>query len=136
MSDESRAAADDPSAEAATPADTAAREHPEPADMESSSTAETSATPDVADEDDSVIRPEDLADASDMEEDEFEGHVEPIEEALASDEAEEPKRWFILKVQSNRERSICEALKRRVSVAGFRRFLRRHRSPYRRRRRI
>ena len=28
-------------------------------------------------------------------------------------------RWYILKVQSNREKSICDALKRRVAVAGL-----------------
>ncbi|MCA9215056.1 MAG: transcription termination/antitermination factor NusG [Planctomycetales bacterium] len=30
--------------------------------------------------------------------------------------------WFILKVQSNRENSICDALKRRVAVEGLDRF--------------
>ncbi|MCA9171446.1 MAG: transcription termination/antitermination factor NusG [Planctomycetales bacterium] len=32
---------------------------------------------------------------------------------------EEPREWYILKVQSNRENTICDALKRRVAVAGL-----------------
>jgi transcriptional antiterminator NusG len=31
-------------------------------------------------------------------------------------------RWYILKVQVNRENSICEALERRIKVAGMERF--------------
>ena len=42
----------------------------------------------------------------------------PIEEVL--DEEEDIKMdWYILKVQSNRENTICDALRRRVSVAGL-----------------
>ncbi len=45
----------------------------------------------------------------------------PIEETPIVDEP--PKmNWFILKVQSNREESIRESLKRRVAVAGLDRF--------------
>jgi transcriptional antiterminator NusG len=45
----------------------------------------------------------------------------PIEELPVSDEP--PKMdWYILKVQSNREDSIRESLKRRVAVAGLDRF--------------
>ncbi len=42
----------------------------------------------------------------------------PLEEVV---EAEEPIEmdWYILKVQSNRENTICDALRRRVSVAGL-----------------
>ena len=75
---------------------------------------------DDGDDVDSEIRPEDLADPDDDDEDEYVGDVEPIEEA--SDE-EEPSNadydWYILKVQSNREKSICAGLQRRVSVAGL-----------------
>ena len=73
-----------------------------------------------ADPVDSEIRPEDLADPDEFDDDEYVGDVEPIEEA--SDE-EEPSNsdydWYILKVQSNREKSICAGLQRRVSVAGL-----------------
>jgi transcriptional antiterminator NusG len=45
----------------------------------------------------------------------------PIEETLVTDEP--PKLdWYILKVQSNREDSIRESLKRRVAVAGLERY--------------
>jgi transcriptional antiterminator NusG len=47
--------------------------------------------------------------------------VKPLEEIVPSDEP--PKLcWYILKVQSNREDSIREALQRRVAVAGLDRF--------------
>ncbi len=60
------------------------------------------------------------------------GHVEaieeeedergPIEEIPVVDEP--PKmNWYILKVQSNREESIRESLKRRVAVAGLERYV-------------
>lgn len=44
----------------------------------------------------------------------------PVEEAPL----EEPgtKEWFILKVQSNREDSIADALQRRIAIAGLERF--------------
>ncbi len=60
-----------------------------------------------------------MADPSDLEEDEFQGHAEPIEEAVGPEDDSLKRRWFILKVQSNREKSICEALKRRISVEGL-----------------
>jgi transcriptional antiterminator NusG len=45
----------------------------------------------------------------------------PIEETPATDEP--PKlNWYILKVQSNREDSIRESLKRRVAVAGLEKY--------------
>ena len=45
----------------------------------------------------------------------------PIEEILPSDEP--PKlQWYILKVQSNREDSIREALQRRVAIAGLQKY--------------
>jgi transcriptional antiterminator NusG len=49
------------------------------------------------------------------------GEVEEEEEAEAEAE-ENVKRWYILKVQVNREESIRRALERRVKVAGLDRF--------------
>ena len=55
--------------------------------------------------------------------------VSPIEEfvdGVVSEEGEEGEEvemsWYILKVQVNRENSICDALRRRVKVAGIERF--------------
>ena len=54
-------------------------------------------------------------------------NVQPLEEASEEEAAapaippgdDLPKDWYILKVQSNREDSIADALKRRVKVAGM-----------------
>ncbi|MFK7769400.1 MAG: transcription termination/antitermination protein NusG [Mariniblastus sp.] len=70
--------------------------------------------------------------AADMVEDEEEEEAEededvsPIEEfvdetAIADDDEVEME-WYILKVQVNRENSICDALKRRIKVAGLERY--------------
>ena len=52
--------------------------------------------------------------------------MSPIEEfvdgVVADDSEEVEMKWYILKVQVNRENSICDALKRRVKVAGVERF--------------
>lgn len=55
-----------------------------------------------------------------------EGEVKPLEEASEEEAAPQvpsgenlPRNWYILKVQSNREDSIADALKRRVKVAGM-----------------
>ena len=45
--------------------------------------------------------------------------VEPIEEISAAPEEELKRDWYILKVQSNREQSICDGLRRRVAVEGL-----------------
>jgi transcriptional antiterminator NusG len=63
-------------------------------------------------------------DASGIEDeyDTYQGDAAPIEEQADEDAAESeqaPKDWYILKVQSNREKSICAALQRRVAVAGL-----------------
>ena len=42
----------------------------------------------------------------------------PLEEIVEAEETIEMD-WYILKVQSNRENTICDALRRRVSVAGL-----------------
>ncbi len=62
-----------------------------------------------------------LAGPEDVNDDEFVGHAEPIEETVVEPETApaETMQWFILKVQSNREKSICDALRRRVSVQGL-----------------
>ncbi|MDE0934856.1 MAG: transcription termination/antitermination protein NusG [Mariniblastus sp.] len=61
--------------------------------------------------------------------DEGGGDVSPIEEfvdGVVVEEGEEGEEvemsWYILKVQVNRENSICDALRRRVKVAGIERF--------------
>jgi transcriptional antiterminator NusG len=50
----------------------------------------------------------------------IEEFVEDLGEAEVDDDLE--MKWYILKVQVNRENSICDALKRRVKVAGMDRF--------------
>jgi len=63
---------------------------------------------------------EDEDEEDEEEEEEYSGHVEPIEEAEAEPPPEEMEfRWYILKVQVNREDSIREALQRRISRAGL-----------------
>ena len=71
--------------------------------------------------------PADLAAAGDEAEfdavdDEVEEDVElagPIEEVTEEEVESASKDWFILKVQSNRETSIADALRRRIKVAGL-----------------
>ena len=60
----------------------------------------------------------DTAETESIAETESAGEVETSSET--EDTSDEPKMdWYILKVQSNRENSICDGLKRRVSVAGL-----------------
>jgi len=65
-------------------------------------------------------------DEEEEEEEEGDDDVSPIEEfvdgVVADDSEEVEMKWYILKVQVNRENSICDALKRRVKVAGVERF--------------
>ncbi len=44
---------------------------------------------------------------------------ESVEEEAGEEEPEDEMDWYILKVQSNRERSITEALRRKVAVEGL-----------------
>jgi len=44
--------------------------------------------------------------------------VQPLEELVAGEE-DLAMSWYILKVQSNREDSICDGLRRRIKVAGL-----------------
>ena len=67
---------------------------------------------------------EDMVEDEELEEDDGgDEDVSPIEEFVdesavpAGDEVE--MEWYILKVQVNRENSICDALKRRVKIAGL-----------------
>lgn len=80
---------------------------------------------------DAEIRDEDLASDEDFFDDDEDEDARPIEEMLEDDgeSAGEPSedgelemRWYILKVQVNRENSICDALQRRVKIEGKERF--------------
>lgn len=48
--------------------------------------------------------------------------VDPIEDVSDEGEDEVDNRWYILKVQVNRENSICDALDRRVKIGGLEKF--------------
>jgi transcriptional antiterminator NusG len=86
---------------------------PHPEDEVAPHVAEATAMPEEEDEDDGPVE---IADP-------FEGdeNAKPIEEML--DEPEAPSmagmEWYILKVQSNREDSTAEALKRRIMLQGM-----------------
>ena len=78
---------------------------------------------------DTEIRPEDIASDDDFLDDEDDDeNVAPIEEMLEEGQEEEVRtkgdsshaemNWYILKVQVNREKSICDALLRRVKIEG------------------
>jgi transcription termination/antitermination protein NusG len=72
--------------------------------------------------DDDELEDDELEDdeLEDDDSDDYQGDVEPLEESL-EEEVEEvaPFEWYILKVQVNRENSICDALRRRVSREGL-----------------
>ena len=90
--------------------------------------AEVEPTPAAAEED--AAPEEDAAEEAPAEEEAAEEEEEkeeaapvvartgPLEEFVEEDE-EIAMDWYILKVQSNRENTICDALRRRVSVAGL-----------------
>ena len=50
---------------------------------------------------------------------EDEAEAEEVEEAAAEEDDEDKMDWYILKVQSNREKSITAALKRKIAVEGL-----------------
>jgi transcriptional antiterminator NusG len=83
-------------------------EQPDPETAEVASTEEASSSgPDD----------EDLAEAVDTD---TEVDAQPVMLGEAEpEEAEEPMLWYILKVQVNRESSICDALQRRVKMEGL-----------------
>ena len=71
--------------------------------------------------------PADVAEVAEAEgEPEAASEPEAVEDQSAEDEAVEDEAakmdWYILKVQSNRENSIAEALQRRVAIAGMEEF--------------
>lgn len=68
----------------------------------------------VEDDDEDEGYEEDNVDVSPIE--------EFVDESVVVDGDEVEMKWYILKVQVNRENSICDALKRRVKVAGVERF--------------
>ena len=84
---------------------------------------------DVADAD-SEIRDEDLATDEDFFDDDEDEDARPVEEMLedveetpAAESGDELEmKWYILKVQVNRENSICDALQRRVKIEGKEKF--------------
>jgi len=57
------------------------------------------------------------------EEEEYTGPVEPLEliEEVEEEEVIE-KHWYIVKVASNRENTVCDALRRKVAMAGLDRY--------------
>ena len=68
-----------------------------------------------------------IHDDEEVEEEDDDEDVSPIEEFVDDEGVGETgddveMDWYILKVQVNRENSICDALKRRVKVAGMDRF--------------
>ncbi len=76
---------------------------------------------------DSEIRDEDLATDEDFFDDDEDEDARPVEEMLEDDGedvaaksggGEIEMKWYILKVQVNRENSICDALQRRVKIEG------------------
>jgi transcriptional antiterminator NusG len=68
------------------------------------------------------LEDEDVDDLLDDGDDEEFEDVDPIEEIGEDEEEDLEKRWYILKIQVNRESSICAALERRVKVSGLERF--------------
>lgn len=60
--------------------------------------------------------------AMDDEEEEVAAPTGPIEDLSDQDDEEIDLQWYILKVQSNRERTSSEALKRKVAIEGLDRF--------------
>ena len=80
-----------------------------------SNAAESQHADDDTDYDDA--EDEDIED--DEEEEEVDMDVEPLEQLDESAADDVAKDWYILKVQSNREESIRDALQRRVAVEGL-----------------
>ena len=112
---------------------------PDPSETMSGS-ADSSDAPDVSAELDEGAatqrdQPEGVTEDSAGEAEEFEGEIPsefdsssvatPIEEDLepeSESQIDAQKDWYILKVSSNREKSVCDGLKRRVSIAGLDRY--------------
>jgi transcriptional antiterminator NusG len=71
--------------------------------------------------DDEVLDDEWVEGVDDWEPESQDENASPIEEFVEEVEIDSTleKKWYILKVQVNREDSICDALRRRVSQAGY-----------------
>lgn len=100
----------------------------EPAENENprdSATTEPAATkPAAAEELDLEFSEEELITDDELEVEEGDEDASPIEEfvevsVVRSAEQDSEMNWYILKVQVNRENSICDALQRRVKIAGL-----------------
>jgi transcriptional antiterminator NusG len=95
--------------------------HPHADDSPASPQDRAPASSDLPTDDDEldVLMRQEYSDEQDLDE-----NARPLEEL--ADEIEPGKdlemRWYILKVQVNRETSICEALERRIKIAGMERF--------------
>jgi transcriptional antiterminator NusG len=67
-----------------------------------------------------LVTDEDLDDELEEEGDEDASPIEELVEAPVAEVADDAEmNWYILKVQVNRENSICDALQRRVKIAGL-----------------
>ena len=69
-----------------------------------------------------AVKPDDVDEASQLQagDEEPEEPAEPEPAAVADEEEEDDgKDWYVLKVQSNREKSIREAILRRIKIAGL-----------------
>ena len=91
---------------------------------EPSSLVEPAASVDQSELNELGFRPDEIVTDEDEEEDDEDVDVSPIEEFVDEDAvAEAPedleKNWYILKVQVNRENTICDSLKRKVSREGM-----------------
>lgn len=97
-------------------------DHAVGAEASSAETAEDEAAEDVSGDDNAAES--DAAEADEVEESVApSGTVQPLELIEENDTDEEINhQWYILKVQVNRENSICDALKRRVKVEGLDRY--------------
>lgn len=74
---------------------------------------------DAADESEDETEDEEASEEEQEEdEEEYEEEDEPAAATVAAEESD-PKAWYVLKVQSNREDSIREAILRRVKIAGL-----------------
>ncbi len=65
--------------------------------------------------------PDEIVDEDEDEEfgDENASPIEEFVEEVVAEDVEGEMQWYILKIQVNRENSICDALRRRVKVAGL-----------------
>jgi len=126
------AAAVEPAPEESAPEEPAPEEEPAPAATAAvaavGAVAEEAAADDDEDEEETPVDPADLEFSADdivdddYEEEEEDEDVSPLEEfveeaPVVDDEIE--MNWYILKVQVNREKGICEALKRQVAQGGM-----------------